>query len=66
MLRQLEDEAKWKEAGKDNFLYPKILDYQYPKLYVAGAKFGFLIYQELWELWDKDQQLGDLMFSREV
>ncbi len=54
MVRELEDEMAFKSNNpKGHFSYPRILPYQYPKLYVAGAVFAKQIYEALYALWEK-------------
>ncbi|MDP3973744.1 MAG: hypothetical protein Q8P92_02840 [Candidatus Daviesbacteria bacterium] len=56
MLRELTVEMEFKEKDPEgDFPYPRILPYQYPKLYVAGAIFAKQIYEGLYQLWEKEQ-----------
>lgn len=53
MVSELEDEMVFKAKDPNGqFPYPRILPYQYPKLYVAGARFAKKIYESLYDLWD--------------
>ncbi len=63
MVRELEQEMVFKTNNpKGHFPYPRILPYQYPKLYVAGANFAKQIYEGLHNLW-KDPTSDDVVKS---
>jgi hypothetical protein len=56
MVRELEYEMAFKTNNpKGHFSYPRILPYQYPKLYIAGANFAKQIYESLYNLWEDNQ-----------
>ncbi len=54
MVKELDDEMSFKTNNPEGlFPYPRILPYQYPALYVAGAKFAKQIYERLYTLWSQ-------------
>ena len=56
MLRELTIEMEFKKNNPSSeFPYPRMLPYQYPKLYVAGANFAKQIYEGLYQLWEDKQ-----------
>ncbi len=54
IVRELKEELAFKVNNQEGFPYPRILSYQYPQLYVAGAEFGKRIYENLYALWEKE------------